>query len=241
MSRKMLVWITRAAGREESDSARGSGAVSVTASAETTSPRSAPGQVTREPESVDLQDGQEGLLRYLHRTHLLHPLLSFLLLLEKLSLAADVAAIALREHVLAERLHRRARDHLLPDRRLDDDLEELARNQLLQLVGDLPPPVVRLVLVDDHGKGIDRVAVDQHVEPDEVARAIFEHLVVEAGIAAADRLQAVEEVEDDLAERKFPVELDARRVEVCHVLVHAAPLRPERHDRPDVLGGRHDA
>src|SRR5688572_7555523 len=219
MSREMLVWITRAAGRDESDCARGSGAVSVTASVETATARSAPGQVTREARSVDLQDGQEGLLRNLHRTDLLHPLLSFLLLLEELSLAADVAAIALREHILPQGLDRRSRDHLLPDRRLNDDLEELARNQLLQLVGDLPPPVVRLVLVDDDGEGIDRVAVDQHVEPDEVARAIFEHLVVEAGVAAADRLQAVEEVEDDLAEGKLPVELDARGVEVGHVLV----------------------
>ena len=42
-------------------------------------------------------------------------------------------------------------------------------------------------------------------------------------------------------ERKLPVELDARRVEVRHVLVDAAALGAERHDRADVLGRRHDA
>src|SRR5687767_3341412 len=107
MSRKTLVWITSEAGREDSACASGAGAVSVTASVETSKATSAPGHVTGASGSVDLQDGQEGLLRYLHRTDLLHPLLSFLLLLEKLALAADVTAVALREHVLPQRLHRR--------------------------------------------------------------------------------------------------------------------------------------
>ena len=38
--------------------------------------------------SVHLQDGQEGLLRDLHVAHLLHPLLTFLLPLQQLALAA---------------------------------------------------------------------------------------------------------------------------------------------------------
>src|SRR4051812_9926281 len=158
---------------------------------------------------VDLKDRQEGFLRDLDRSHLFHALLALLLLLEKLALAADVSAIALRENVLADRLHRLARDDLRPDRRLDDDLEQLPRDQLLQLVGDLAAPVVRLVGVADDAERIDRLAVDQHVQSHEVARAILQHLVVERRIAAADRLEAIEEVEDDLAERELPVELDA--------------------------------
>ena len=43
------------------------------------------------------------LLRDLDRADLLHPPLSFLLLLEQLPLARDVAAIALGEHVLPQR------------------------------------------------------------------------------------------------------------------------------------------
>src|SRR5256885_6428192 len=43
-------------------------------------------------------------------------------LLEELALAADVAAVALGRHVLAHGLHRRARDHLGADRRLDGHL-----------------------------------------------------------------------------------------------------------------------
>src|ERR1035437_6002996 len=110
-----------------------------------------------------LQHRQERLLWNLHRSDLLHPLLSLLLLLEQLPLPRDVAAVALGEHILPQRFHRRPRDHLHADRGLDRHLEQLARNQFLQFVGDLAAPLVRLVLVDDHAEGVDRVAVDQHV------------------------------------------------------------------------------
>src|SRR5688572_29555574 len=136
---------------------------------------------------VDLEDRQEGLLRDLDGPHLLHALLALLLLLEELALPADVAAVALREHVLPQRLHRLAGDDLLADGRLDRDLEQLPRDQVLQLVRDLPAPLVRLVAVNDDAEGVDRVAVDQHVELHEIALAIAEHVVVEARVAAAHR------------------------------------------------------
>ncbi len=49
---------------------------------------------------------QECLLRDLHRADPLHALLAFLLLLEQLALAGDVATVALGEDVLAHRPHR---------------------------------------------------------------------------------------------------------------------------------------
>src|SRR5687768_4109794 len=188
--------------------------------------------------SIHLQHGEERFLGDLHGADLLHALLSFLLLLEELPLSRDVTPVAFREHVLAKRLHRRTRDHLVADGRLDRHLEQLPRNELSQLVGDLPAVFVRLVAVDDHAERVYRVAVDQHVEPYEIALAIPEHLVVERGVAAADRLQSVEEVEDDLGERELPVELHARLVEVRHVLIDPAPFRAERHDRADVVRRR---
>ena len=45
----------------------------------------------------------------------------------------------------------------------------------------------------------------------EIALAIFEHLVVETGVPAADRLEPVVEVEDDLGQRELEVELDPLR------------------------------
>src|SRR5919112_1581987 len=63
----------------------------------------------------------------------LHPFLAFLLLLEQLPLARDVAAVALRQDVLPQRLHGFPRNHAAADRRLDRDLEHLARDQLAHL------------------------------------------------------------------------------------------------------------
>src|SRR5438309_1273377 len=103
---------------------------------------------------VNLQDRQKRFLRDLHRAHLLHALLSLFLLLEQLALARHVAAVALRRDVLAQRADRLPCDHLRADRGLDHDLEQLPRDQLAQLLGDLLAPLVRLVPVDDHGKRV---------------------------------------------------------------------------------------
>src|SRR5213592_2897097 len=189
---------------------------------------------------VNLQDRQERLLWDLDRSHLLHALLSFFLLLEQLALARHVAPIALGGDVLAQRADRLAGDDFGPDRGLDHDLEQLARDQFFQLLGDLLAPLVRFVAMDDDRERVHRLAVEQHVELDELGRAVLEELVVERCIATGDRLQLVVEVEDDLGEREFPAELDARRVHVMHALVHAAPLLAQLHDAADVLGRRHD-
>src|SRR5437762_12330394 len=174
----------------------------------TTSPRKAV-WMTR---LVNLEDREEGFLRNLHRPHLFHAPLSFLLFLEQLALPGDVAAVALGGDVLAQRADRFARDHLGPDRRLDHDLEQLARDQLLELLGDLASPLVGLVAVDDDRERVHRVTVQEHVELDQVRRPILQELVVERRIAPRDRLQLVVEVEDDLAQRKLPGELDSGRV-----------------------------
>src|SRR5438094_8949995 len=153
---------------------------------------------------VNLQDRQKRFLRDLHRAHLLHALLSLFLLLEQLALARHVAAVALRRDVLAQRADRLPGDHLRADRGLDHDLEQLPRDQLAQLLGDLLAPLVRLVPMNDHGKRVHGVAVEQHVELDELGRPVLLELVVQRGIAARDRLQLVVEIEDDFGERELP-------------------------------------
>src|SRR5205809_880173 len=79
---------------------------------------------------VEVEHGEEGLLRHLDRADLLHPPLARLLLLEQLAFAADVAAVALRKHALPLRLDRLPRDHARADRRLHGDVEVLARDLL---------------------------------------------------------------------------------------------------------------
>src|SRR5687768_17021630 len=73
-----------------------------------------------------LEHREKRLLGDLDPADLLHSLLAFLLLLEQLALARDVAAVALGCDVLAHRLDRLARDHAAADGGLDRDLVELA-------------------------------------------------------------------------------------------------------------------
>ena len=53
----------------------------------------------------NLQHGQEGLLRDLDLSNLLHALLAGLLFLQQFALARDIATVTLRRHILAQRLH----------------------------------------------------------------------------------------------------------------------------------------
>ena len=102
---------------------------------------------------VELEDGQESLGRDLDRAELAHFLLAFLLLLQQLLLAGDVAAVALGQHVLAHGPDRLSGDDLAADGRLDGHLEELARDVLLQLLAELAGAAVGLLPVGDEAQG----------------------------------------------------------------------------------------
>src|SRR6266849_4680513 len=97
----------------------------------------------------DPQHGEEGLLWDLDGPHHLHALLAFLLLLEELLLARDVAAVALGEHVLALRLHGLARYDLAPDGGLDAHVEHLLRDELAELRHEDAADELRSVAVHD--------------------------------------------------------------------------------------------
>src|SRR5258708_23255423 len=84
--------------------------------------------------AIHLQRGNEGFLRDVDLAELPHLLLAFLLLLQKLALARDVAAVALCSDVLAQRADGLAGDHLAADRRLDRDLQHVRREQGLHLL-----------------------------------------------------------------------------------------------------------
>src|SRR5262245_57877771 len=147
---------------------------------------------------VHLQSGDEGLLGDVDLTELAHALLAALLLLEQLALPGDVAAIALGEHVLAERADRLARDDAPPEGGLDRDLEEVRGDQLLELLAHGASPALGTRAMHDDGERIDRLAVHQDRHLHEIAGLMRLDLVVEGGIAAADRLEAVVEVEHHL-------------------------------------------
>ena len=119
------------------------------------------------------------------RCRLLHALLARLLLLEQLLLARDVAAVALGEHVLAQRLDRLARDDVArrsrpgPRRRTSGAGSARASSTTTSR-----PRYWRIDAVHDDRQRVDLLAVDQDVELDDVGRAEFLELVVERRIAA---------------------------------------------------------
>src|SRR6185503_5728268 len=125
------------------------------------SPRPCRGARSSGLRSSAFQHRQEGLLGHLDAADLLQALLAFLLLLEELALAGDVAAVALGGDVLAHGLDGLAGDHPAADGGLDGHLVELARDHRAQLLDQRLALLVRLVAVDDAAERIDGVAVEQ--------------------------------------------------------------------------------
>src|SRR5271155_3228421 len=113
---------------------------------------------------ADLEDGEEGFLRNLHAADGFHAFLAGFLFLQQFALARDVAAVALRQHVLAQRLDRLAGDDLGADRRLDRDIEHLPRNQRAHFGDHLAPAILRRCAVDHDRQSVDALAVDENVQ-----------------------------------------------------------------------------
>src|SRR5471032_1638862 len=179
---------------------------------------------------VHLYDCQESFLWNLDGAHLLHALFTCFLFFQQLLLTADVAAVALGQHVLAQRLDVFARDHVGADGCLDGHVEHLARDQLAHLGGHLAAAIGAVGAVHDDGQCIDFFAVDQHVDLDHVGGAVFLELVVHRRVTARGRFQLVEEVQHDLAHRHFIDQLDLAAV-VAHVQLHAALADAQRDHR----------
>src|SRR6185437_15971561 len=131
---------------------------------------------SRLPSLVRSQYREERFLRNLDAADLLHALLAFLLFLQQLLLARNVAAVALRKHVLAQRLHRGACDDLRADRGLDRHVEHLPRNQFVHPLDQVAATPVCLRTMHDQAECVHPVAVDQHVHAHE--RAGFEAVEV---------------------------------------------------------------
>src|SRR5690606_16688858 len=189
---------------------------------------------------IRLQHGQESLLRDFHGPDLLHALLARLLLLEKLALPCHVASIQLGRHVLAVGFDGAARDHLAADRSLHRDLELLAGNHLFQCLDEGAPFALGAVPVDDHRHRIDPFLVDQDVELDERRRLEAQELVIERCVAAAHRLQPIEEIEDDLGERHLELERDLT-AEILKLALRSPLLDAERDHGAEKLLRHEDA
>src|SRR3546814_13496051 len=111
---------------------------------------------------------------------LAHALLAGLLLFQQLPLAGDIAAVALRRHVLAQGGDGLARDHLAADGSLDGDIDELARAEILEAFDEHAAARLDLAAVDDDGQRVDRLRVHRARDLHDIALSILVEVVVAA-------------------------------------------------------------
>ena len=114
--------------------------------------------------SIKLKDSEECLLWHLYITYLLHTLLATFLLLEKLTLTADIASIALRRDILTHTLDCLSRYYLGTDSSLDGYIKLLSWYQLLQL---LTHSAAKRDSIVDMCKGrqcIDTLSIEEYVK-----------------------------------------------------------------------------
>src|SRR5262249_30258876 len=172
---------------------------------------------------VHLERGPEGGLRDIYPPELAHPVLALLLLLHQRAPRGYAAAIAFGGDIFAQRTDRLAGDHAAPNRGLDRDLEKLPRNQIFQLLADRTAALLGLAAMGDETERVDRVLVHQDGNAHQIALGVAVHLVVEAGVAAADGFQAVVEVEHHLVQREA-VYRHGPVADVSEVYLLTAPL-----------------
>ena len=88
----------------------------------------------------------------------LHPFFAFFLLLQQLAFSRNISAVTFGKHVLAQRRHGFARDHLGSDRRLDRDLKHLPWDQFSHLGHQRASSIIGKILMHDDGKRIHGLA-----------------------------------------------------------------------------------
>ena len=89
--------------------------------------------------------------------------------------------------------------------------------------------------VDDAGEGIDRFAVDEHVELDHVGNLVAVMLVIHRAIPARDAFDAVMEIDQNFVQRSARGQHDAARIQRFGVIHDPALLRDQRHHVADVF------
>ena len=91
---------------------------------------------------VELQHGEEGLLRDLHIAHLSHPLFASLLLFEEFPFPGDISPVALGRDVLSQRTDGFSRYDLGTNSSLQSDDELLAWDEFFQFLAHLLPDLM---------------------------------------------------------------------------------------------------
>ena len=143
------------------------------------------------------------------------------MLFEQLFLTSDISSVAFGKNVFSHRLYRFARDDFASDSRLYRYLEQLTRYHFFELFGYRSAARIRLFSVDYQTERVADLAVEQQIELDKIALSVSYDLVIKTCVTARTLFQRVEKVVDYLVQRHLVIYLDARAVEISHILEHA--------------------
>jgi hypothetical protein len=182
----------------------------------------------------------ESLLLDNHISHSPKLLPAFLLLLEQLAPATEIASMQLRQDILAKRLDSRSGDDAPADGCLDNYLKHLAIDVLLELLDPRAAHTVDLARVHDARDGIDGVAVDEELDLLDAGAVEARVFVVERGVALCGAFELAEEVVDEVGEREVVLEDDLCGGEEGEFLLLAAVGFAQLDDLAEVVGGEGD-
>mmetsp|Transcript_20596 Transcript_20596/g.57450 ORF Transcript_20596/g.57450 Transcript_20596/m.57450 type:complete len:480 (+) Transcript_20596:27-1466(+) len=184
--------------------------------------------------------GHDGVRGHVHLADCLHPLLAVGLLPQQLHLPGDVAAVALGQHVLPNRVDgTRGRDHGA-DPRLYDNLDLLPRNLFLEDRHNLLPQIEGSAFVDDLRQGVCRDPVDVDLQLDQISGPIVQLRVVHGRIASGELLQVGEIISDHLGQRHLVLDKSASISQHGGGPVDGPPLLGELHALRHIVLGHND-
>ena len=86
----------------------------------------------------------------------------------------------------------------------------------------------------NHGKCIAHIAVEQHIQFDQVALPVSRQLIVIAGIASAAALHLIEEIKDDFRKRNIVMQTDMLSL-IDHILEFSAFSLADLHQRAHIF------
>jgi hypothetical protein len=121
------------------------------------------------------------------------------------------------------------------DGRLQGNLEQVAGDFFLQPHQQLAAALLGVVAVDDHAQRIDAVAVDEDVQLHQIAGGSRSGRNPSCR-SRGWRFEAVVEIVNHLGQRHLVNQDHAGRADVFGLLVNAAPVFAELHQRADAVG-----